>query len=242
MAAAKLYVIHGSHPCRAVERALKLKRIDYTTSEYLPPMHVGLQRLRFGVRTVPAIRFADGEKLAGSRAIMRRLEERAPQPPLYPAEPAARARADEAERWGDEVLQPLVRRVLWQALTRSPRAMKSFQEGSKLPSLPMPVLLGVAPLMTLLERRLNGASEAAARADLQALPDHLDRIDAWLAEGVLGTDPPGAADLQIASSLRLLLTLGDLRPLVDGHEAGPYARRLFADHPGDVPAGALPAA
>ena len=51
---------------------------------------------------------------------------------------------------------------------------------------------------------------------------------------------PNAADLQIGSSLRLLATIGDVRPLVAGRPAEALALRLFADYPGDVPAGAYP--
>jgi hypothetical protein len=38
-----------------------------------------------------------------------------------------------AETWGDEVLQPLVRRLVWAALMRAPRAMESYSEGADLP-------------------------------------------------------------------------------------------------------------
>jgi len=48
-----------------------------------------------------------------------------------------------------------------------------------------------------------------------------------------------AADLQIGSSLRLLSTIGDVRPLLAGRPAEALAMRLFGDFPGDVPAGAL---
>ena len=53
---------------------------------------------------------------------------------------------------------------------------------------------------------------------------------------------PNAADLQIASSLRLMLTLGDVRALADGRPAADLAFRLFPDQAGDVPAGTFPAA
>ncbi|MDQ3675265.1 MAG: hypothetical protein M3401_00450 [Actinomycetota bacterium] len=82
-------------------------------------------------------------------------------------------------------------------------------------------------------------SEDAVRADMCALPGHLDRIDAWIAEGVLSAETPNAADLQIGSSLRLLLTIGDVRPLLARRPAEELAMRLFGDFPGDVPDGAL---
>jgi glutathione S-transferase len=238
---AKLYVIHGSHPCAAVERALTLKGIEYKKIEYPPPLHFAIQRLRFGAPRVPSIIFEDGEKLQGSRPIIRRLEELAPEPPLFPADPALRARVEEAERWGDEVFQPIARRLLWPAFARNPRAMTGYQEGGRNPALPEPVLVALAPVVTRIERRMNDATDEATRADLQALPGHLDRIDAWIADGVLGGEAANAADLQIATTLRLMLTLDDVRPLIEGRSAGALALRLFPDHPGRVPAGTLPA-
>src|SRR5829696_7819919 len=64
---ARLFVVHGSHPCAAVERALQLKGVPYTAFEWPPPLHAVGMRLLFGPRTVPAIRFEDGEKVSGTR-------------------------------------------------------------------------------------------------------------------------------------------------------------------------------
>src|SRR3954453_5378741 len=57
-----LYVVHGSHPCAAVERALELKGLEYRRVE-LPPLHAPIQRVVFGARTVPAMRLDGGERL-----------------------------------------------------------------------------------------------------------------------------------------------------------------------------------
>ena len=78
------------------------------------------------------------------------------------------------------------------------------------------------------------------RADLRALPGHLDRVDGWIADGVLGGEPPNRADLQIAPTVRLLMTIGDVRPLIDGRPAAQHALALFPDVPGHVPAGVYP--
>src|SRR5919112_1356905 len=99
---AKLYIVHGSHPCDAVAKALELKGIAYKKVELPPPFHSVLMPRMFAGRTVPGIKFEDGEKVHGSRAIMHRLDELSPEPRLYTDE-----RVDEAERWGDEVLQPI---------------------------------------------------------------------------------------------------------------------------------------
>jgi glutathione S-transferase len=42
------------------------------------------------------------------------------------------------------------------------------------------------------------------------------------------------------ATLRVLLTVGDVRPLLDGRPCAEIARRWFADYDGDVPAGAFP--
>jgi glutathione S-transferase len=235
---ARLYVVHGSHPCACVEKALQLKGIDYRRIEFPPPLHAPLQRLRFGARTVPGLKL-DGERVAGSRAILRRLEELRPQPPLYPADAEARARVEEAERWGDEVLQSAARRLSWQVIKRRPRVMASYARGSRY-AMPAPVATVAARAMVPVEVRLNQATDDALLADLAALPGHIDRVDGWIAEGLLGGEQPNAADLQIAPSIRLLMTIGDVRPLIEAHPAEQLALRLFPDWAGDAPAGILP--
>ena len=233
---AKLYVVHGSHPCEAVKRALQLKGTDYKIVEIPPPFHVPLQRLRFGQRTVPGIRFEDGEKVIGSTAIMRRLDELAPEPKLF-----GDARVAEAEAWGESVLQPMARRLQWRAFKFDPGAMHGFQAGGTLPPLPEPVVRAMAPGILRAEFKMNEVSDGAVRADLAALPGHLDKADALIADGVIGGAVPNAADLQIASTLRLMLTLGDVRTLAAGRPAAALAERLFPNQAGDVPAGTFPA-
>lgn len=233
---AKLYVVHGSHPCEAVKRALDLKGVEYKLVEFPPPLHVPFQRLRFGKRTVPGIRFANGEKLSGSSAILKRLDTLAPEPLMYPD-----ARVEEAEAWGESVLQPIARRLLWRAFQLDPSTMHGFQAGGKLPPLPKPVIRALAPMIIRMEGRLNAVADGPVREDLHALPGHLDRVDELIADGVIGNEPPNAADLQIASTLRLLLKLGDVRALAGDRPATALARRLFGDQAGDVPAGTFPA-
>ena len=98
-------MLPGSHPCAAVEAALKLKGIDYDRVDLLPLSQLLVGPLRYGGATVPGMRLG-GERMVGSRAIMRRLDEMAPEPPLLPApgDPGY-AGVLEAERWGDEVFQ-----------------------------------------------------------------------------------------------------------------------------------------
>jgi glutathione S-transferase len=232
-------VVNGSHPCVTVELALARKGIPYKTVELPPPFHAVVQRVRTGKRTVPSMKL-DGEKISGSRAILRRLDAYVPTPPLYGTTDAERMTIEDAEEWGDEVLQPLVRRVLWPTLARSPESLASFSEGSKLPPIPGPVLKTLAPVVTRVEFKLNDASQDRLAEDVRALPALLDRVDALLAEGTLGTaDAPNAAGLQIAPSITLLLTIADLAPLFAGRPCADWARGVVGHQIGTVPEGAI---
>jgi glutathione S-transferase len=236
---AKLYVVPASHPCACVEHALRLKGVEYERVDLIPVAHKLLQQLRFGAATVPGIVFADGEKVAGSRAIVRNLEHRAPDPPLLPADARERRPVEEAEEWGDEVLQPLVRRVIWRALVRRPDAMPSYTVDSRLP-IPAPLARLSGPLVARAETAIHKAGDANVRADLANLDWHLDRVDGWIADGVMDGERPNAADLQVGAGLRLLLTIEDLAPRIDARPAGRLARRWFPDYPGRTPADTLP--
>lgn len=234
----KLFVLPGSHPCAAVEVALKRKAIPYKRIDLLPMVQAAAGPLLYGGGTVPGMRI-DGEKVVGSRAIMRRLDELAPEPPLLPADSETRERVLEAEQWGDEVFQSTPRRIIDAAFLRRPGAMESYVGDAKLP-LPPALMRPALPLTAKMMARRNHADDASARADFEALPGHLEQIDAWIAEGLLGGEEPNAADLQIGSTIRLLETIRDVLPLIEGHPAADLTR-YFPPMVGEVPAGTLPA-
>jgi glutathione S-transferase len=73
------------------------------------------------------------------------------------------------------------------------------------------------------------------RADLGALGDDLDRIDGWIAAGVIGGPEPNAADFQLAPSIRLLMSFDDLRPFIEARPCGEMAKRIVTDFPGRTP-------
>jgi len=238
---ARLFLIHGSHPAATVEKAFELKGLPFRRIEIPVAMQPVVMKAIFGGRTVPGVRFDDGEKVQGSRAILRALERRVASPPLYDG-PAGAAAIEEAERWGDEVLQSVPRTLLWTAFGVHPRAMYDFQDGARSPKLPMPVVLAASKVVLPVERRLNDIDDAAVRADLAALPGLLDRVDQYIADGVLDGERPNAADLQIAPSVRLLYALDDVRPLIVGRPAEAFTFRWFPRLTASVPSGALPVA
>jgi glutathione S-transferase len=235
----RLYVVPASHPCAAVEAALAMKGIEYKRIDRLPVASRLQGRATYGGSTVPGLVLDGGEKIVGSRAIMRRLETMAAEPPLYPTDPAARAAVEEAERWGDEVLQGRVRRIVWATLRRNPKSMESYTAASRLP-VPIPLARPGFGLVARAASRLNRVDDPTVRADLAALPGDLDRVDAWIADGVLGGERPNAADLQIGASLALAMSLGDVRPLIADRPAARLAAYV-PPVPGATPTGVLPA-
>jgi glutathione S-transferase len=117
--------------------------------------------------------------------------------------------------------------------------MESYAGDAKLP-LPRALIRPAVPLTAKLMARRNHADDDKVKADLAALPAQLDHIDAWIADGVLGGEQPNAADLQIGSSIRLLMTIGDVRPMIESRPAQSLTR-WFEPQAGEAPAGTLPA-
>jgi glutathione S-transferase len=154
---------------------------------------------------------------------------------LYPEDRAGAVR--EAERWGDEELQDLGRRLPWGALHFRPEALGTFGGAGPLD----PAGTDFAIRYARASWKYHGITCQRLAEDLAGLPAKLDRIDAWADEGVIGGAEPTAADLQIGSTVRVLLCLGDLEELLADRPAAEIAMRWFADYPGRVPAGALPA-
>jgi glutathione S-transferase len=214
---------------------MELKGVHYRRVEWPPTMHVPMQRMRFGQGTVPGL-VIDGERVIGSRRILARLDELVPDPSLRATDP----NVEEANRWGDEVLQALARRLTWWTLRRRPSAILSYAEDSRLP-FPRFVTRGLTPVISRVEWVINDVSDKSTQRDLRTLPEHLDRVDTWIADGLLGGGQPTAADLQIGSSIALLRTKHDIRPLISGRPAERLATSQFARFPGEVPAGTFPA-
>ena len=238
---AVLFALPASHPCAAVERALQLKDVPYRRKDSIPVLHRLEQYARFHVATVPTITFDDGSKLTGSTAIMRALDVRVPEPLLFPTDEEHRIGVKRAEEWGDQVLQPLVRRILWASLRRaSSDVMMSYAADSKLP-IPIALARVNVPLVTRLGVKTNHASDLNVRADLAHLDSHLDRADGWIEDGAMGGEQANAADLQVGSSVRLLATVGDVRPRLEGRPVLELALRWFPRQAGAIPAGTLPA-
>jgi glutathione S-transferase len=234
MPEAKLYVFPGSHPSMSARLMLERKGIPYKRVDLMPVVHKGvLKALRFPEVTVPALKL-DGHRMQGSMSISRELDRIQPEPPLFPADPEKRAKVEEAEGWGDP-FQQKPRRLSWWAFKRNRAPMASYSEGARL-GIPVGLAVKTGGPIVAVAARLNGSTDENVRADLSTLRHDLDRIDGWIAEGVIGGPEPNAADFQLAPSLRLLMSFDDLRPYIEGRPCGELAKRTAPDFPGRTPA------
>lgn len=231
-----LHALPPSHPSLTVDVALRVKGLEFERVDLQPgPHNEEMERIYGdGRRTVPGLLIGE-EPVHGSRAILARLEELKPDPPLFP-EPIADA-VREAERWGDEELQDLGRRLPWGALHFRPEALGTFGGGGMLD----PAGTDYAIKFTRASWRYHGISAQRLADDLAGLPAKLDHVDALARDGVIGGGDATAADLQIGATLRVLLAVGDVRPLVEGRPGEEVAMRWFPDYTGAIPAGAFPA-
>jgi glutathione S-transferase len=140
----------------------------------------------------------------------------------------------EIETWCDGDFQQLGRRLTYWSLVRHGEAVDSYLEGSRL-ILPRFMVKPLAPVVIRILARDHKSRDDAVRADLATLPGLLDRIDGWIADGVLGSAEPNVADYQVATSLALLASHDDLRPLIAAHPAGKLVERIAPDYPGRMP-------
>ena len=226
---ARLVGVPGSHPCVSAELMLRYKGIEFTRLDLPNMTHKALlPLLRHRGSTVPVISL-DGTRVSGTMRIARALDHFVPEPPLFPAQD--RATVEGAEAWADSVLQDGVRQMSRYSVSQDPEAMASFLTAPvlKIPASTMRTILPAIKPVVLLQMRTK---EETARTCLEALPGQLDRVDALLAEGVIGSELPNAADFQIAPSVRLMMTFDQLRPHIQARPAGAHALRLVPDYPG----------
>jgi glutathione S-transferase len=231
---ARLYVIPGSHPSMAARLMLETKGIAYKRTDLMPVISKAVLRgLGFPRKTVPALKL-DGRKIQGTGEIARELDRIQPEPLLLPTDPARRAAVEEAERFGDEDLQPPIRAVLWWALRKDKAPLRSYSEGASL-GIPIGLALKTATPIVAASAHFNEATDDNVRRGLAELPAMLQKIDDWIADGTIGGEQPNVADFQIAPSLRLAMTLDDLRPAIESRPAGELAKRLVPTYPGKTP-------
>jgi glutathione S-transferase len=232
-----LYGSPPSPPSHSARLMLERKGIDHRTVWLLPGLWPALLRTRgFRGGTVPAMKI-DGHRLQGSREISRALDEAQPDPPLFPADPQKRVEVEEAERWGDEVLQDVPRRIVRWLSVHRPETKVLIARDTGIP-LPRFAAWVNTPAARHLARKVD--TDDRIQETIAAVPEVMDRVDKLIANGVIGGSEPNAADFQIATSVRQLLNVADLDPVTRDRPAADLAMRLIPEFGTDFPAGLLP--
>ncbi|HSD60683.1 MAG TPA: glutathione S-transferase N-terminal domain-containing protein, partial [Burkholderiales bacterium] len=103
-----------SHYNEKVRWALDYKRWPHLRQALVPGFHVPRVRRLTGQTQLPVLEIED-RLLTGSSRILAEIERLRPDPPLYPADPGARARALAIEAWFDQEVAPDLRRLFWAA-------------------------------------------------------------------------------------------------------------------------------
>jgi glutathione S-transferase len=199
-----LWQIGVSHFSEKARWALDYKGVQYERRSPMPSAHmvIALWLTRGRHKTLPIAQF-DGETVADSTAIIGALEQRYPEPALYPPDPADRRRALDLEEFFDEELGPQIRQFAWHEVGKEPELYAEILRGA------MP-----APLRRLpASDRILGASGKAFtslryRANDDALAENskakvlaaLDRVEAELdGRDYLVGDAFSVADLTAAA-------------------------------------------
>jgi glutathione S-transferase len=231
-----LWQIKVSHYNEKARWALDYKCVPHKRHAPLPLFgSLPAALLMTGRPTFPVLRL-DGKAISDSTRIVAALEARYPTPPLYPADPAERARALELEDFFDEQLAPYVRRLAFSYVTQ--QGSKEFLRGVLPDSSPLTIAL-LAPggfVTTRATRGRYGATEenrGEARAKILAA---MDRLEAEVGpSGYLVGDAFSVADLAAAA-----LTTPLVRPPERQHLppiAYPEPLQSFADGIAARPAG-----
>jgi glutathione S-transferase len=234
-----LWHIEISHYNEKARWALDYKGVSHVRRAPLPGiMHPVVALAKTGKPTLPVLDI-EGETIGDSTRIIGELERRYPDPPLYPADPAQRARALELEDWFDEEVAPEIRRWLFFEIGQEPeysaRAMRMFGTPAPAPVAAM-MVRGTA-------RRYGGTAAVLERAREGARAGY-ERVASELQpSGYLVGDAFSVADLTAASILMHLPRPPEFQYVIPEFPEGveefattlpeesvEYVRRMWREH------------
>ena len=172
-----LWQVQVSHYVEKVRWALDYKRVPHIRRSLLPGLHaVKAKRLTGDTSTAPVLTI-NGRSTGDSSRIIALIEERWPQPPLYPKDPAQRRRAVELEEFFDEELGPHIRRAFYHELLPHPElVVPLFTQGR--PRAARALLRTGFPILRVAMRRrfeISATAAANSRAKMVAAMDRLER-------------------------------------------------------------------
>lgn len=196
-----LWQIDVSHYSEKTRWALAWKGVEHRRRSPVPGAHmaIALWLTRGAHYTFPVLSI-DGQRIGDSTAIVAALEERYPEPPLYPADVTERRRALELEEFFDEELGPYVRQLAWYEFGNDPESFAKLMEQTA----PKPLAKFSGPTAAYARaytalRFRAGDAEAAERGRAKVLAA-LDRLELELGDDdYLVGEGFSVADLTAAS-------------------------------------------
>src|SRR5262245_25726229 len=129
-----------------------------------------------GHGTLPIL-FLDGRAIGDSTHIIAALEERHPEPPLYPRDAAARERALALEDYVDEQLGPALRAAVITPLFRNDPDVALRVLTTGMPEKAYQMLRPLVRIFPTYYRFRHGISDAKLETDRVAVKAALDRIE-----------------------------------------------------------------
>jgi glutathione S-transferase len=196
-----LWQLQISHYVEKARWALDYKHVPHVRRTLLPGLHLAkAKRLTGDTETTPVLAI-DGRSIGDSTRIIAAIEERWPQPPLYPEDPNQRRRALELEEFFDEELGPDIRRAFYYELLPYPELVVPLFTHGQSTATRAALRTGFPILRGAMRRRFQINPEAAAnsRAKIVAAIDRLEREIS--PSGYLVGDAFTVADLTAAALL-----------------------------------------
>ena len=121
------------------------------------------------------------------------------------------------------------RRIALARAVRDPAASSRSGANGRMGYLPYRRTLARRLIIPMIGRLGFAVERGAERDPVADLPAMLDRIDAWIADGILGAAQLNAADFMVAPSLALILYRPDVLPLFEGRPALELVDRLLPE-------------
>ena len=241
-----LWHIPLSHFNEKVRWALDYKRIAHRRRVLGPDYLIRAWRAT-GRGTLPIL-FLDGRAIGDSTHIIAALEQRYPEPPLYPGDAAARQRALALEDYFDEQLGPALRAAVVTPLFRHDPDVALRVLTTGMPDQAYRTLRPLVRIFRAFYRFRHKISDANLEADRATVNLTLDRIERERrGRAYLVGDAFTVADLTAAAMLSPLLQppeiqyplgvelpgyLQDYRATVLQHPAAQWAAGIYRLHRG----------
>jgi glutathione S-transferase len=194
-----LWQLQISHYNEKVRWALDHKRIHHVRRSLLPGLHaVKAKRLTGDIDTTPVLTL-EGRSIGDSTRIIAALEQRWPEPHLYPQDEAQRRRALELEEFFDEELGPHIRRAAYHELLPHPdEVVPLFTHDQRLPARIL--VRATFPLLRVGMRRRMDIYAPAAEESRRKTVAAMDRLEEEIGpSGYLVGDSFSVADLTAAA-------------------------------------------